>query len=249
MTAETMTTETLTAQAQNQEAEKVIAFVLYPGLTALDMIGPLQVFRSLQRLDPRFQPVVVGARIAPMDSDTRLRLIPAKAFAEEPQPSVLIVPGGLVPTFRAMSDPAIRRYVRRAAETAEVVGSVCTGALILATVGLLAGRPATTHWACHKVLERLGARYVRRRWVEDGKVITGAGVSAGIDMALHLVAALTDEATARQVQLDLEYDPQPPLGSIDWKHMSPLPRVFRGTISLAAPLIAWRPRRLTALGQ
>jgi len=85
--------------------------------------------------------------------------------------------------------------------------------------------------------------------VEDGKVITAAGVSAGIDMALHLVARLTDEATARQIQLELEYDPQPPLGRIDWKHMSTLPRVFRGGISLAAPLIARRPRRLTALGR
>jgi putative intracellular protease/amidase len=142
----------MTAEAQNQ---KVIAFVLYPGLTALDMIGPLQVFRSLQRLDPRFQPVVVGARVAPMDSDTQLRMIPDKSFDEVPHPSVLIVPGGLIPTFKAMSNPAIRRYVRRAAETAEVVGSVCTGALILAAVGLLEGRPATTHWACTKVLEKV----------------------------------------------------------------------------------------------
>jgi len=237
---------TMTADAQNQ---KVIAFILYPGLTALDMIGPLQVFRSLQRLAPQFQPVVVGARVAPMDSDTHLRMIPDKSFDEVPHPSVLIVPGGLIPTFKAMSNPAIRRYVRRAADTAEVVGSVCTGALILAVVGLLEGRPATTHWACTKVLEKLGARYVRSRWVEDGKVITAAGVSAGIDMALHLVARLTDEATARQIQLELEYDPQPPLGRIDWAHMSTLPRVFRGGISLAAPFLARRPRRLTALGR
>jgi transcriptional regulator GlxA family with amidase domain len=226
--------------------EKVIAFVLYPGLTPLDLIGPLQVFRSLEKFAPRFRSVVVGERVEIMDSDIHLRMIPDKSFGEVPHPSVLIVPGGLVPTFKAMSNPAIRGYVRSAAATADVVGSVCTGALILAAVGLLEGRPATTHWACYKVLEQLGARYVRRRWVEDGKFITAAGVSAGIDMALHLVARLTEEATARQVQLDLEYDPQPPLGPIDWQHMSAWPRVFRGGISLAAPLLARRPRQLTA---
>src|SRR5438105_15446548 len=111
---------TMTAEAQNQ---KVIAFVLYPGLTALDMIGPLQVFRSLQRLDPRFQPVVVGARVEPMDSDTRLRLIPDKSFDEVTHPYVIIMLGSLITTFKAMINPAIRSYVRRAAETAEVVRS------------------------------------------------------------------------------------------------------------------------------
>jgi transcriptional regulator GlxA family with amidase domain len=91
-----------------------------------------------------------------------------------------------------------------------VVGSVCTGALILAAAGLLAGRQATTHWASHRLLERLGARYLPERWVEDGKFITSAGVSAGIDMALALTARLTDEPTARMVQLAIEYDPHPP---------------------------------------
>ena len=96
--------------------------------------------------------------------------------------------------------------------------SVCTGALILAAAGLLEGRPATTHWAYWRLLERLGARYVpEQRWVEDGKFITSAGVSAGIDMALHLVERLTDEATARRVQLGIEYDPKPPHGGIQWR--------------------------------
>jgi transcriptional regulator GlxA family with amidase domain len=97
-----------------------------------------------------------------------------------------------------------------------VVGSVCTGAMILAAAGLLDGRNATTHWSHHKLLERLGATYLPQRWVEDGKFITSAGVSAGIDMALALVARLTDEPTARMVQLWIEYDPQPPFGGIDW---------------------------------
>ena len=93
-----------------------------------------------------------------------------------------------------MGDPVIRDYLRRVAGTSEVVGSVCTGAMILAAAGLLEGRNATTHWSHHRLLERLGATYLPERWVEDGKVITSAGVSAGIDLALALVARLTDEA-------------------------------------------------------
>jgi transcriptional regulator GlxA family with amidase domain len=88
--------------------------------------------------------------------------------------------------------------------------------LVLAAAGLLEGRQATTHWAYHRLLERLGATYLPQRWVEDGKFITSAGVSAGIDMALALVARLTDEPTARRVQLAIEYDPHPPFGPIDW---------------------------------
>jgi transcriptional regulator GlxA family with amidase domain len=119
-----------------------------------------------------------------------------------------------------MGNQAIRGYLRHAAQTAPVVGSVCTGALILAAAGLLEGRQATTHWAYHRLLERLGATYVRQRWVEDSKFITSAGVSAGIDMALALVARLTDEATARMVQLAIEYDPHPPFGGIDWSQVN-----------------------------
>ena len=92
-----------------------------------------------------------------------------------------------------------------------------TGGLqIVDDLGLLDGREATTHWGCSRILELLGAKYVRRRWVQDGKFFTSAGVSAGIDMALQLVSMLTDEATARSVQLGLEYDPEPPLGRINW---------------------------------
>ena len=95
------------------------------------------------------------------------------------------------------------------------------------------------------MLEHFGARYLPQRWVQDGRFIMSAGVSAGIDMALYLVAKLTDEATARRVQLALDYDPQPPFGRIAWERVDLLPRVLRGGISLAAPVIAARPRRLT----
>ena len=107
-------------------------------------------------------------------------------------------------------------YLREALKYADFICSVCTGSLLLAAAGLLAGRPATTHWGCYRILEALGARYTRKRWVQDGKFITSAGVSAGIDMALHLVSKLTDEVTACSVQLGLEYDPEQPFGRINW---------------------------------
>jgi transcriptional regulator GlxA family with amidase domain len=142
----------------------------------------------------------------------------------------------------------VRAYVRTAAASADVVGSVCTGSLILGAVGLLKGRQATTNWFFAGVLQPLGASYHRRRWIEDGNVTMSAGVSAGIDWALHLVAQLTDEATARRVQLALDYDSQPPFGGIDWAHIPLLPRAMRGAIGLLAPAIAATPKRLTRAG-
>jgi transcriptional regulator GlxA family with amidase domain len=201
------------AQSRGQ---KTVAVVLYPGLTALDLVGPLQVLTVLERFAPQYRTVVVGERVAPTDTDLPLRLIPDRTVGELPHPDVVLVPGGRWPTIRAMSDPAIRAYVRTAAASAEIVASVCTGSLILAAVGLLEGRRATTDWFFSQVLEPFGATYLRRRWVEDGKFLTSAGVSAGIDMAPYLVSRLTDEATARRVQLALDYDPQPPFGRIDW---------------------------------
>ena len=225
--------------------EKTIAFVLYPGLTAFDLVGPLQVISQLADTHQEIRPVVVGELMEPMDTDAGVQLIPDRTFEEVPRPHTLVVPGGTRPTFKAMSNRAIRDYVRSVSETAEVVGSVCTGALILASVGLLEGRQATTHWACYRVLESFGATYQRERWVEDGKFITSAGVSAGIDMGLYLAARLTDEASARQAQLWLDYDPQPPFGRVDYDDMGLPLRAGRAWVSLTAPLLTARPRRLT----
>jgi transcriptional regulator GlxA family with amidase domain len=210
----------LTTQAQ---PETTVAFVLYPEVTPLDLIGPLQVFTTLGSFAqlglpvPPTRTVVVGERIEAMDSDTPVKLTPSTTFDQLPHPDIVIVPGGGMRTVRAAANEAILHYVRSAANTAQVCASVCTGALVLAAAGLLEGRPATTHWAYWRLLERLGARYVpEQRWVEDGKFITSAGVSAGIDMALYLTERLTDEATARMVQLGIEYDPKPPHGGIHW---------------------------------
>jgi transcriptional regulator GlxA family with amidase domain len=230
----------LNAQA---DVQKTIAFVLYPGLTPLDLVGPLQVMSTLALIDPSFRTTVVAERIDLMPSDTPLGLAPERVFDDEPDPFALVVPGGGAPTIRALANDAILDYVRSAAQSAEIVTSVCTGALILAAAGLLEGRQATTHWAYAGMLERLGATYVRQRWVEDGKHITSAGVSAGIDMALHLTERLTSADLARLVQLAIEYDPQPPGGPIDWEHTD-IPAVtalfmerLRGSLTDRADLV------------
>jgi transcriptional regulator GlxA family with amidase domain len=231
--------------ATEGHTQKTIALVLYPGLTFFDLAGPLRVFAGVSELAPEYRTVTVGERAEPMDTETRVRMIPTHTFRDVPDPYVLLVPGGGLPTLRAMGSEPIRNYVRSAAETAEVAGSVCTGTLILASVGLLEGRRATTHWAYHKVLEELGATYARKRWVEDGKFVSSAGVSAGIDMALALAARLTDEGIARRVQRSVGYDPRPPFGGIDYDHLDAVSAAARAGLSLVAPLIAAGPKRLT----
>jgi transcriptional regulator GlxA family with amidase domain len=231
--------------AARNPGEKTVAFVLYPQLAALDLIGPLQVLKTLELFAPQYKAVVVGERAEPMGTDVGVGLVPDRTFDEVPHPDILVVPGGRVPTLRAMSDPTVRAYVRTAAATAETVASVCTGSLILGALGLLEGRRATTNWFFTSLLEQFGVSYEQERWVEDGRFVTSAGVSAGIDMALHLVSKLTDEATARRVQLALDYDPRPPFGGIDWANVALAPRLVRRAIGLAAPLLAARPKRMT----
>ncbi|WP_448640903.1 DJ-1/PfpI family protein [Geodermatophilus sp. URMC 63] len=229
--------------------ERLIALMLYPGLTVLDMVGPLQVLTMLQRLVPGYRPVTVWARREPVPTDAGVSVVPDRTFEEVPHPAIVLVPGGAIPTIRAMSDPLVRDYVRSAAASAELVTSVCTGSLILGAVGLLEGRQATTNWFYSGILEDLGATYHQRRWVEDGNLIMSAGVSAGIDMALHLAARLTDEATARRVQRAIDYDPRPPWGGIDYDHIPRLPRAVRGAFGLTGPVVTARPKRLTRAGR
>ncbi|WP_410667422.1 DJ-1/PfpI family protein [Amycolatopsis sp. cmx-4-68] len=196
--------------------QKTIAFVVYPGLTPLDLVGPLQVLSALAQLDPAFRTVVVGAAKDTVGTDTPLRIAPSHTFDEVPSPFAVLVPGGTVPTLRAMADERLLDWLRTAAGHAELVTSVCTGSLILGAAGLLEGRQATTHWMLRDLLPGLGATPVARRWVEDGPVITAAGVSAGIDLALHLVERLAGRRVATNVQFAIEYDPEPPQGRLDW---------------------------------
>src|SRR5215218_8867248 len=152
----------------------------------------------------------------PSRPDTPARIAASNTLDDVPAPDVILVPGGGAPTLRQLANPVLLDYLREADRNAEVVASVCTGSLLLAGAGLLQGRPATTHWAYRKFLDRLGARYVAERWVEDGRYLTGAGVSAGIDTALRLASRLASDEMSRLVQLAIEYDPRPPLGGIDW---------------------------------
>src|SRR5437763_1097733 len=232
-----------------QESVRDIAFVLYPGLTIFDLVGPLQVFSALRRITPQFRPVVIAEQAGPVMTDIGVRMVPNGTFADLPHPYAFFVPGGVTPTFKAMSNPAIRRYIRTAAQDSKWIVSVCTGALLLAAVGLLEGCDVTTHWLAPSYLADLGAHYVQKRWTVNGNIINAAGVSAGIDMALYTVSRMTDEETARTVQWLIHYDPQPPFGGIDYKHMKLLPRVLRGLFSLMAPLYTRKARRLTRMGR
>jgi transcriptional regulator GlxA family with amidase domain len=231
-----------------QSSAHDIAFVIYPGLTVFDLVGPLEVFSALRRIAPEFRPRVVAEQAGPITTDSGLRVVPNGTFDDLPHPYAFFVPGGDTATLNAMSNPAIRQYIRTAAQEAKWTVSVCTGALILASVGLLEGCDVTTHWAYTRFLKNLGAHYVQKRWTVNGNIVNSAGVSAGIDMALYMVSRLTDEETARRVQWLLHYDPQPPFGGIDYQHMKLLPRVIRGMSSLRAPLYTRKPRQLTRLG-
>jgi transcriptional regulator GlxA family with amidase domain len=237
------------APAGLEAAAREVALVIYEGLTVLDLVGPLEVVSALARVRPEIVPVVVAEQAAPVTSDNGLTFMPNRAFEELPAPDALILPGGSLPTVRAMSNPLLRAYVRNASAAASKTASVCTGALLLASVGLLDGRDATTHWAYRQYLPAFGARYVQRRWVESDGIINSAGVSAGIDMALRLAAELTDEATAQQVQLALHYDPDPPFGGIDYDRLPALLRAVRGVVGLTVPAFVRRPRRLLRQGK
>jgi transcriptional regulator GlxA family with amidase domain len=195
--------------------KRQIAVVVYPGMSALELVGSVSVLGGLG-LETGFRTVTVAGSREPVDSNTPLKLVPESTFEDVSQPFGLLIPGGGPGTIRAMGDENVLRYVRSAAEGAQLVASVGTGALLLAAAGLLDGRQATTHRAYREILENLGATYVERRWTSDGKFITSGGTSGGVDMGLHLVGEHKSEHAARQVQLWVEYDPQPPFDKIAW---------------------------------
>ncbi|TSD12718.1 DJ-1/PfpI family protein [Curtobacterium sp. KBS0715] len=182
-----------------------IAFLLFPHLTQLDLTGPAQVLSRV----PGARVEYMAATLDPVPSDCGLSLVPTTTMSEARAADVLVVPGG-DGAFDAMLDPDVVAFVRRQAEHATWITSVCTGAFVLGAAGLLAGRRATTHWASKPMLEAFGAQPVDARIARDGAVVTAAGVSAGIDMALWLAGELAGQSAAEAIQLQIEYDPQPP---------------------------------------
>ncbi|OYY76649.1 MAG: thiamine biosynthesis protein ThiJ [Sphingomonas sp. 28-62-20] len=185
-----------------------IAFLLFPDVTQLDLTGPAQV---LSRLGNVTIDLVAGNR-DPVMTDAGFALLPTASFADARACDILCVPGGFG-TADAVEDAATLDWVRQAASGAAWITSVCTGSLILGAAGLLQGYRATTHWASHHMLARFGAIPVQERIVFDRNRVTGGGVTAGIDFALALTAAIRGEDHARLVQLSLEYDPAPPFAA------------------------------------
>ena len=186
-----------------------IAIPLYDRFTALDAVGPYEV---VQRL-PGAELTWLAAEPGPVRTDTgKLGLIADAAFEELPDPDVLIVPGG-TGTDDVLDDERLVSWIRRAHETSQWTTSVCTGSLLLGAAGVLEGLEATSHWLDLDSLARYGARPTSRRVVEQGKVITAAGVSSGIDMGLLLAARIAGPEVAQAIQLGIEYDPQPPFDS------------------------------------
>ncbi|MEX2246792.1 MAG: DJ-1/PfpI family protein [Dehalococcoidia bacterium] len=193
-----------------------ICFVLFPDFEELDFAGPWEVFGTAAKFVDKDWRVFSIAAAKNVTAFNRLTVQADYTFADTdaPTPDILIVPGGLG-TRPGMDNQALVGYIRRTGQSAEYVTSVCTGAMLLHRAGFLRGRRAATHWAAKKELAELGdVTVVDERWVHEGNVITSAGVSAGIDMALYLVGVLTSPAEARKVQRIMEYDPAPPYAEV-----------------------------------
>ncbi|HEX5708239.1 MAG TPA: DJ-1/PfpI family protein [Pyrinomonadaceae bacterium] len=186
-----------------------VAILFYEGMTALDAVGPYEVLRLMPGAGVR----TVAARTGPVRTDSGLALLHAEhTYEEVTAPDILVVPGASEPRG-ALADAALLEWVRRVHQTTRWTTSVCSGSLILGAAGLLKGLRATTHWMALEALRNFGAVPVAERVVREGKIITAAGVSAGIDMALSVAAEECGEDVARAIQLAVEYDPQPPFDS------------------------------------
>ncbi len=186
-----------------------IAILIFDRLTALDAIGPYEVLRSVPGWEVRF----VGPAKGEVRADSgALGLSADFALEEVTAPDVVLVPGGEGSRV-LMEDERVLSWLRSVDERTRWTTSVCTGSLVLAAAGLLEGRRATCHWLFLEQLRELGVDAVGGRFVQDGKTLTAAGVSAGIDMALHLVGQEAGPEVAQAVQLGIEYDPQPPFGA------------------------------------
>jgi len=186
-----------------------IAMLIYPDMTALDLIGPQQVFGYLSphvHLVAKTNDLVI--------SDTGVAIRPSTVFADCPDPvDILFVPGGSMGSAKVMTDTETIKFLSRCGKTAKLVTSVCSGSLILGAAGLLRGYKATSHWGVRDILPLLGAEVVAERVVQDRNRITAGGITAGIDFGLRVAAQMFGEDNARLIELVLEYDPHPPFGT------------------------------------
>lgn len=214
-----------------------IAFLLYPDLTQLDLTGPAQVLSRM----PGAVVDYVAADLAPVMSDCRLALVPTRTLTDEDRYDMVVVPGGYG-VVAAMADAALLAWLRRQAETARLMSSVCNGSLLLAAAGLLQGYRAGCHWAWGAELARFGATFVAERTVIDRDRITAGGVTAGIDFGFRVIEALHGRDAAERVQLMLEYDPAPLGGGTPASARPAILAAVEAALAdrLAAPLAAIR---------
>jgi cyclohexyl-isocyanide hydratase len=188
--------------------QRRIGMLIFPRMTQLDMTGPYEVLARL----PNTVVDLVARSLDPVTTDRGMQIVPTVTYASCPPLDVVMVPGG--PGQQdLMEDEDALGFLRQQAGSAKYVTSVCTGSLVLAAAGLLKGKRATCHWAAVEHLKLLGAIPVREKVVVDGNIVTGAGVTSGIDFALALAAILAGEQVAREIQLQIEYDPAPPFNS------------------------------------
>ncbi len=185
-----------------------IGLLLFPGVTQLDLTGPYEVFARL----PGTAVHLIAKSLEPVRSDRGLGLMPTTTLGDCPPLDVIVVPGG-PGQQQLMEDAVVLGFLKLQAESARYVTSVCTGALVLGAAGLLRGYKATTHWLSLPLLPLFGAEPVEARIVVDRNRVTGGGVTAGIDFGLKLAALLKGEAVAQRIQLQIEYDPEPPFRS------------------------------------
>lgn len=228
--------------------KRQIAIVLYPGVTALDALGPYEVLKLLPDAELR----LVARELGPIITDRSALIIGAThSFDETPHPFLVLVPGSEANTTTAMADGRLLAWLRKAHETSAMTASVCSGALILAAAGLLNGQRATTHWWAQASLGRFGATAVPDcRVVRSGKIWTSAGVSAGLDLALELFSEIAGQEAAEVAQLMIEYDPHPPFNSghpsnaseaVREKAVAELTRLARNPRDfVSVPKILWR---------
>jgi cyclohexyl-isocyanide hydratase len=185
-----------------------IGLLAFPAMTQLDLTGPLQVFAFLPGAEVR----VIWKTLDPIQAQGGLRLVPDTTMADCPPLDVICVPGGSG-VLDLMDDDVILSFLRAQAPGARFIGSICTGALVLGAAGLLKGKKATTHWAWTDLLVPLGAIPTEGRVVRDGNIMTGGGVTAGIDFALTMIAELAGRDVAESIQLGIEYAPAPPFNA------------------------------------